>query len=277
MALEFEAGVHPRTIPRCSEGSTCRLVAHKNSRKCVRAGWSSDRVVTHTGLTWLTCRNDRLVDVVDLKKGFMAQQTDSDTGFISAVDSELLTSVVAKLHSMGIAEIQIMDALSDRVHQRFASGIQPHLTRAKLDDIAERFETVLPLDSDVEVNDRMVGPFYDTAGLRKWLGVTRQALSKRIGKTLIGLRSDDGDILYPSFQFLPDGRVMPNLMEAIAVLSVGITDPWAQAQWVNTSVPELGRGDGSKRSVVDALRAGKPSDVTAVMRFVTVEASRLAA
>ena len=56
-----------------------------------------------------------------------------------------------------------------------------------LDDLAARMVAALP---SVHPWDTAIGPFYDTAGLMLWLGVTRQALADRERRgTLLACRT----------------------------------------------------------------------------------------
>ncbi|WP_104132317.1 hypothetical protein [Cryobacterium sp. M91] len=134
-------------------------------------------------------------------------------------------------------------------------------------------EPTLRADPATAALDAAVGPFYDTAGLSRWLGVSRQAIHKRIGKTLLAVHTEKNDILYPAFQFTEDGDTLPHLMDAARTLSTGLADEWSIAMWLNTPVDDL---DG--RSIVECLRAadGGAADVDAALAFARAEASRLA-
>ncbi|TFD52370.1 hypothetical protein E3T46_05755 [Cryobacterium sp. Hh11] len=126
--------------------------------------------------------------------------------------------------------------------------------------------------------DAAVGPFYDTAGLSRWLGVSRQAIHKRIGKSLLAVHAEKNDILYPAFQFTEHGGTVPHLMDAARTLSTGLADEWSVALWLNTPVDDL-----AGRSIVECLRAangdatdGGVADVDAALALARAEASRLA-
>lgn len=127
-------------------------------------------------------------------------------------------------------------------------------------------------DTTMATWNDLIGPFYDTAALIDWLGVSKQAVSKRIGKTLLAVHSHNGDVRYPSFQFLDDGRVIPGLLKACKMLAEAGVDEWGQAQWVNTPVSQLGG-----RTVAETLASDRAGDVVAALNHVEQQAVRLAA
>jgi len=95
-----------------------------------------------------------------------------------------------------------------------------------------------------EMTDQL-GPYYDTQGLMRRWGVSRQAVSKRhLGGSLLALTADDGKVLFPVWQFKPGSESYPIPIEAIAevreILSERNTDPLSQAIWL--TAPVFGRG-----------------------------------
>jgi hypothetical protein len=62
--------------------------------------------------------------------------------------------------------------------------------------------------------DAVIGPFYDTTGLTKWLGVSRQALHQRVKVgSILGCPLDDGAIVYPAWQFVDNDATAPGLAD----------------------------------------------------------------
>lgn len=168
---------------------------------------------------------------------------------------------------------EVEEALLNAVRARFRSTygqspLQVRFRRSAVEDLADRMVAALP-DPATAALDDAVGPFYDTSGLSRWLGVSRQAVHKRIGKTLLAVHTEENDILYPAFQFTEHGDTLPHLMDAVRELSTGLTDEWAIAMWLNTPVADL---DG--RSITECLKAG---EVDAALAFAHAEAARLAA
>lgn len=69
------------------------------------------------------------------------------------------------------------------------------------------------------VYDEISGPFYDTPGLMRWLGITRQALHHKAARHMVlACPFADGDLVYPAWQFLPDGATIPGLAEVLTAL-----------------------------------------------------------
>lgn len=90
-----------------------------------------------------------------------------------------------------------------------------------------------------------VGPFYDSRGLERRWGCTRQAVSKRRAQgRLLGVPTDDGRVLYPTWQFVPGSDlrpvVLPGLPEVLAALGEGFEGDLGRALWLCTPSPRLG-------------------------------------
>lgn len=166
-------------------------------------------------------------------------------------------------------ERALIAELRSALHERLGFRVLPvswHDVNA-VPTIVERMLAVLPDPVVADLDDRL-GPFYDTAGLVAWLGVSRQAIHKQRTTRYLALRTGDGDLLYPSFQFEANGAVLAGLPAVLGTLRPVLNDPWNLALWVTTPVDEL---DGS---VVTALRNGRQR---AALDFAAREAARLAA
>jgi hypothetical protein len=119
--------------------------------------------------------------------------------------------------------------------------------------------------------DRLLGPFFDTVGLAKWLDVSPESIHGRVIESkILAVQLGNGEFLYPTFQFTGNGSLVPHLMEAVQILSTGLPDVWSRALWVSAKVEDLG-----DRSVVDLLETGDPRDLDAAMWWVRAETSRL--
>lgn len=123
-----------------------------------------------------------------------------------------------------------------------------------MDAVVDRMLASIP---GANVLDDRVGPFYDTAGLKAWFGISKQALDQqaRAGHVLC-LLSADGFRLYPSFQFDDRGARLPRLNEVLAGLDPEQDDPWGDAVWLNAPADEL---DGL--TPAQALRTERTADV----------------
>lgn len=106
-----------------------------------------------------------------------------------------------------------------------------------------------------------LGPYYDTGGLRRRLGVKRQALDgRRRRNTLLAVEADDGSMLYPTWQFTKDFGVVGGLPAVLKELDKVAEDGFSKAVWLTTPQDEF---DG--RSAVEWLaRSGDPERVRAV-------------
>lgn len=85
-----------------------------------------------------------------------------------------------------------------------------------------------------------VGPLYDCAGLQEWLDLTEDSVLglARDGK-LLTVRTLEGDLLFPSFQFGPDGEFLPSLDRVLKALGDTLSE-WGIALWIVYRDPQDG-------------------------------------
>jgi hypothetical protein len=122
-----------------------------------------------------------------------------------------------------------LDGLADAGHDLTRLG-DPKL-------LAEQLVNRMPLTPS-PLED-LVGPFYDTPSLSRWLNRSRQALDARVrARTLLGLPVSEGPRVYPAWQFADDGNTIPHLAEVLRALADGTTDPWTWALWLSAADEE---------------------------------------
>ncbi len=168
-------------------------------------------------------------------------------------------------------ERKLMDLLTRRVHQTFADARAAGVPAEVFDDvesIARSMTAALPAS---HVYDQLVGPFYDTAGLTRWWKVSRQAVNKAVAAdSVIACRlADDGQWVYPTWQFTDEATVHPHLIALWRTLRPA-ADPWTCAAWLRSPQRELG-----DLSAVDWVTADRPLDT--VMALADADAQRWAA
>ncbi|MBG0738811.1 hypothetical protein IV500_05175 [Paeniglutamicibacter antarcticus] len=109
-------------------------------------------------------------------------------------------------------------------------------------DIGLLAQNVVRTFPSVEDNNPMmdaVGPFYDTAGLQRWLATTRQNLGKRSSALqILACKTEDNHLLYPTWQFRRDGTVINGLTEVLTVLAQGTASPWTWALWLTSKIDD---------------------------------------
>lgn len=141
------------------------------------------------------------------------------------------------------AEQEILDRLAVGLHER----LRAFDGRLDINWIASVMLDALPLAHPFEE----LGPFYDTTGVSRWLGITRQALHQKVkASQLLALTTGDGQRVYPAWQFTPDGRPLAGLVDLLRILNPAAGDPWTVAVWLTRPVEELG-----DRSAVDVMRS----------------------
>jgi hypothetical protein len=86
-----------------------------------------------------------------------------------------------------------------------------------------------------------VGPFYDGAGAAAVLGVSMSTLRGRRSRgSVLALRTGSGRIVYPVWQFGPDGQVLPGLVKVLRILCGSNISTWSLASWLRSPEVELG-------------------------------------
>lgn len=162
-------------------------------------------------------------------------------------------------------ERQIMRSVSQKVHARLRKASEAQLGPEAFgdpEDIADAMVAALPLG---HVFDEISGPFYDTSGLSRWLGISRQALHQKAARHIIlACPLDDGGVVYPTWQFLDSGATIPSLAPVLAALAHGTDDAWMIALWMRAPSEDL---EGHAPS--DWLRDGRdPERVIAMAHQV---------
>lgn len=105
--------------------------------------------------------------------------------------------------------------------------------------------------------DGKLGPFYDVPGVAAWLHLDEREVMKEIGdRTMLGLRTQDGFWILPSFQFTDNGERVPGLQRVLRILETGTKSHWTWALWL-VARPKSTR----RRSAVEMLRDGEADQV----------------
>jgi hypothetical protein len=140
---------------------------------------------------------------------------------------------------------QVRQGLEERLEGRSAEEI------GSPEELARRMLDALPPKPSRW--DRLLGPFYGTSQVARLLGgVSRQALADRRQRgTLLGLKTTDGVVVYPVFQFDEKNKLLPGLSEVLQCFRGGGVDEWTLAGWLVARSRALG-----DRSVVEWLRQG---------------------
>ena len=144
----------------------------------------------------------------------------------------------SKVHHL---ENRIVDALRSRIHKQLGSLAAADIdlnTIGAPEEIADSMAAVLPASHPF---DEIVGPFYDTSSLRKWLGLSRQRLNQRVkSHQLLACPLEGGVNVYPTWQFGTNGEVVPGVGEVLPILSEGTNDNWQKALWFSSPSAQLG-------------------------------------
>ncbi len=122
------------------------------------------------------------------------------------------------------------------------------------EELARKMVEVVPEPSRW---DDLLGPFYTTAKMAEiWGGVSRQAIAdRRERRTLLGLKTSDGILVYPTFQFDDHNEVVAGLPEVLQCFRGSDVDDWTLAGWLVSRSRAL-----EGRSAVEWLRAGRNPD-----------------
>ena len=123
-----------------------------------------------------------------------------------------------------------------------------------------------PTTTSAHPFDELVGPFHDTAAAARRLKVAQHevmALARQ--NRLLGCLTDTGALVFPTFQFEADGRIVTGLAEVIEALTHATADAWQMALWMTSPSNEL-----SGRTPLEALRRGDDRDALAAAEHTAV-------
>lgn len=131
-------------------------------------------------------------------------------------------------------ERQVMRALGPRLRERLQRAINADLNiEEAFGDPTQIAEKMIATLASGHAYSNISGPFYDTGGLARWLGISRQAVHQKAGKhALLACPTVDGGTVYPAWQFLPNGATIPALAAVLSILADGTDDAWIIAQWM---------------------------------------------
>lgn len=161
-------------------------------------------------------------------------------------------------------ERQVMRVLGPKLRERLKRASDADLDLEDVfgdpEQVAEKMAASLPSS---HAYDEISGPFYDTAGLTRWLGISRQAVHQKAAKSaLLACPTADSGNVYPAWQFLPNGSTIPALGDVLAVLADSTDDAWMITLWMRAPSDLL---DGHRAS--EWLRnGGDPQRVLTMAR-----------
>jgi hypothetical protein len=221
--------------------SQIRQVARRSARSTVVVEVADGKVLVDRG------------KVVDLLKS--SEPVSGEASILSHLDSitHLKMYSDSRAHRL---EDRIVDALRIRIHKQLGAIAAADIDLSSLgapEDLADSMAAVLPASHPF---DLLVGPFYDTSSLRKWLGLSRQRLNQRVkSHQLLACPLEDGGNVYPTWQFRSNGTVVTGLQDVLPILSQGTNDSWQVALWFNTPSEKLGNVS-PKDSLLNGRRVG---------------------
>lgn len=174
------------------------------------------------------------------------------------------------MNTLAEQERKLLDLLTRRVHQTFADARAAGVSAEVFDDVESIARSMAAALPTIHIYDQLVGPFYDTAGLTQWRGVSRQAINKAVAAgTVIACQLEGSGWVYPTWQFTDSQTVHPHLITLWQTLRES-ADPWTCAVWLRSPQEELG-----DRSAVDWIIDGRPVDTA--LELARADAQRWAA
>ncbi len=150
----------------------------------------------------------------------------------------------------------------DQVTTRLRRGLEARISNyaehgrsldelGSADELAARMLLAVPAVS--RWND-VLGPFYGSAQVAKMCGdISRQALAdRRERRTILGLKTADGVVVYPAFQFDAKNQILRGLPEVLQCFRGVEVDDWTIAGWLVSASRAL-----ESLSAVEWLRRGR--------------------
>jgi hypothetical protein len=140
------------------------------------------------------------------------------------------------------------------LEERFSSYTEQARSLDKLgraEEVARRMLATVPAPSRW---DDLLGPFYSGGQVAQILGgISRQAVADRKERrTLLGLKTSDGVVVYPTFQFDDRNKVWTGLPEILQCFRGSGVDDWTLAGWLVSPMMSL-----EGRSVLETIRLGE--------------------
>jgi hypothetical protein len=175
----------------------------------------------------------------------------------SRTDDAALAALRERMHreldrlTDGLQLERITEALAERTD---ASALARVLSDVVADDDAVRRldPTAVALFRGADVKRRLLedaGGTFGTAELTRLLGITQQAIDKRVRRgSLLAVRTPSGELRFPVIQFTEDGTIdgLEKVLAAFAVAS-----PWTRLSVLLSRDPAVGN-----HRIIDALRNG---------------------
>lgn len=110
--------------------------------------------------------------------------------------------------------------------------------------------------------DEAIGPFYDTAGLTRWLNKKhRMNLQHQVDRGELLAVKAGRTRLYPAFQFSASGQPLPGLARVLEALAAQLPSSWDQALWLNSPLEDAGGA-----TAAELLHAGRIDEVVRMAR-----------
>jgi hypothetical protein len=118
--------------------------------------------------------------------------------------------------------------------------------------------------------DEVLGPFYRSADVAKWRARTRQQISaEATSHKLLRLTTDEGDLLFPAFQFLSDGTPVPGMKKVYDVLVPAVfANEWDVAHWLTGPIDS----DAPDQARIDAMREGDADTILTIANQLKLRA-----
>ena len=130
---------------------------------------------------------------------------------------------------------QIEVELRTRMVALEASGRDPEAFHSA-SELARKMLSAVPEPSDW---DDLLGPFYRTRQLAEILGLSTRAVQRRRQqRSLLGLKTEDGILVYPAFQLDADNLVLAGLPDVLRCFRNVPVDDWTLAGWL--VAPQVG-------------------------------------
>ena len=161
----------------------------------------------------------------------------------------------------------------EEITQRLREGLEERLSSfadrgRSLEEIGPAAELARRMLEAVPIPSRwddLLGPFYSTRQVARLLGgISRQAVADRRERgTLLGLKTADDELVYPTFQFGNHNQLIPGLAEVIQCFSRRTkADDWTMAGWLISPLRAL-----KGQTAIQWLRSGNdPEPLLALAR-----------
>lgn len=134
---------------------------------------------------------------------------------------------------------QLLEKISDLIDLTVIRYHDQDVPVEKLEDPRIITARMIAAAPNIDRFSMELGGFYTSASLATWLGYSRQYIGELAKRgRILTLKSADGYLIIPGFQFTTRGGIFP-VIESVLPILLDVVDTWTAAMWFVTADDDL--------------------------------------